>query len=248
MSSLHEPPQGRPTHLAIIMDGNGRWAEARGLPRVRGHEAGASTVRTVTRLCRRLGVKVLTLYSFSTENWRRPATEVAALMQLLARYLQDEREEILGNGIRLVATGQLDRLPTFARHALDALVAASSGQQGMTLNLALSYGGRQEIVEATRRIAAEVRAGRLAVDEIDERTIERHLWTAALPDPDLVIRTGGDSRLSNFLLWQAAYAEFVVSPKAWPDFGEDDLLAAFAEFASRERRFGRTGAQVREAR
>lgn len=245
MPAAGSPGERVPRHVAIIMDGNGRWAEARGLPRTAGHEAGVSSVRTVTRACRRWGVEALTLYSFSSENWQRPAAEVAALMQLLARYLHEERDELLGNGIRLRASGQLDRLPAFVKGALDALMSASSGQRGMVLNLALSYGGRQEIVAAVRSIADLARRGSLRVEDIDERVFDSHLSTAGLPEPDLLIRTGGESRLSNFLLWQSAYAELHVSQKPWPDFGESDLARAFADFAGRERRFGKTGAQIR---
>jgi len=234
-----------PTHVAIIMDGNGRWAEARGWPRVRGHEEGAESVRVVTRACREAGVKALTLYSFSTENWKRPEDEVGALMGLLARYLIQERREILDNGIRLNAVGQLDRLPLTVRTALRELMHASRDNQQMVLTLALSYGSRHELVEAAKALAKKASAGRLRPDQIDERLFSAELQTAGLPDPDLLIRTSGELRLSNFMLWQLAYAELYVTDTLWPDFRRPELDAAFAAFGGRERRFGATGAQLR---
>lgn len=234
-----------PRHLAIIMDGNGRWAQARGLPRVAGHEAGAESVRDITRACRQAGVEALTLYSFSTENWRRPEDEVTALMGLLARYLVEERREILDNGVRLNAIGQIDRLPLAVRAALKELMLASRGNKGMVLTLALSYGGRAEIVDAARALAKKAASGRLRPDAIDEATFAAELGTAGLPEPDLLIRTSGELRLSNFLLWQLAYAEIYVTEVMWPDFRRDELEKAFVTFRSRERRFGKTGAQVR---
>lgn len=234
-----------PRHVAIIMDGNGRWAEARGLPRVAGHEAGAESVREVVRACRELGVQALTLYSFSTENWQRPADEVGALMSLLGRFLAEERREILDNDIRLNAIGQLDRLPLAVRAALKELMHASRNNAGMTLTLALSYGGRAEIVDAARALAKKAATGRLRPDQIDEAAFAAELGTAGLPDPDLLIRTSGELRLSNFLLWQLAYAEFFVTDTLWPDFRRPQLLAALESFGTRERRFGKTGAQVK---
>ncbi len=234
-----------PRHVAIIMDGNGRWAEARGLPRVAGHEAGAESVREITRACREQGVEALTLYSFSTENWKRPADEVAALMGLLGRFLVQERREILENGIRLRTIGQTDRLPLAVRAALRELSFASRDNTGMTLTLALSYGGRAEIVDAARALAKKAAARKLRPEDIDEATFAAELGTAGLPDPDLLIRTSGEVRLSNFLLWQLAYAEIYVTDVAWPDFRRPQLAEAFAAFGSRERRFGKTGAQVR---
>ncbi|MDP2304581.1 MAG: isoprenyl transferase [Pseudomonadota bacterium] len=248
MSSVPRPPvPGHPVprHLAIIMDGNGRWAQARGLPRLAGHEAGAESVREITRACRALGVEALTLYSFSTENWRRPADEVSGLMGLLGRFLVEERREILENGIRLNAIGQLDRLPVPVRVALKELSLASRHNRDMTLTLALSYGGRAEIVEAARSLAKKAAAGRLRPDAIDEASFAAELGTAGLPDPDLLIRTSGEMRLSNFLLWQLAYAEIYVTETAWPDFRRPQLEEAFASFGKRERRFGQTSAQVR---
>lgn len=240
-------PSGLPRHVAIIMDGNGRWAQARGLPRLKGHEAGAESVREITRACREKGIEALTLYSFSTENWKRPADEVAGLMGLLSRYLVEERREILDNGIRLNAIGQLDRLPAPVRLALQELMRASRDNRGMTLTLALSYGGRAEIVEAARSLARKAAAGRLRPDAIDEATFAAELGTAGLPDPDLLIRTSGEVRLSNFLLWQLAYAEIHVTDVAWPDFRRPQLDEALAAFGRRERRFGQTSAQVRGA-
>ncbi len=227
------------------MDGNGRWAQARGLPRVKGHEQGAESVREVVRSCRELGVEALTLYSFSTENWNRPEDEVAALMRLLKNYLKSERREILDNGIRLRGIGQLGRLPLFVRKPLVALMRESDRDDvKMTLNLALSYGGRAELVEANREIARKVAAGQLNISDIDEDCIARHLFTAGLPDPDLLIRTSGEVRISNFMLWQLAYAEIYVTDVAWPDFRKPQLLEAFEAFGRRERRYGKTGAQV----
>ncbi|HNH46051.1 MAG TPA: isoprenyl transferase [Myxococcota bacterium] len=234
-----------PRHVAIIMDGNGRWATSRGLPRLSGHEAGAESVRDITRACREWGVQVLTLYSFSSENWKRPADEVAGLMGLLARYLLEERAEILQNNIRLETIGETDRLPLAVRASLKELMLASRKNTGMVLNLALSYGGRSEIVEATRKLAKKVATGRMRVEQIDEAAFSAELQTASLPDPDLVVRTSGEFRVSNFLLWQLAYAEFYVTETLWPDFRREELRLAFEAFGKRERRFGLTGAQVK---
>ncbi len=236
-----------PAHVAIIMDGNGRWAESRGLPRVRGHEEGAESVRAVTRACRELGVSALTLYSFSTENWLRPEDEVGALMGLLARYLVQERREILDNGIRLNAVGQLERLPVAVRAALKELMHASRDNRQMVLTLALSYGSRHEITEAARALAKKCATGRMRPDQVNEAALAAELQTAGLPDPDLLIRTSGEMRISNFMLWQLAYAEIYVTEVAWPAFRRPELEAAFVDFANRERRFGKTGKQLREA-
>lgn len=239
-----EPPARVPRHVAIIMDGNGRWAESQGLPRVRGHEEGAVSVREIVRACRRKGVEALTLYSFSTENWRRPKAEVGALMALLQRYVLQERQEIMENGIRLRAIGQVDRLPIYVRTPLRALVRESRGNTGMTLNLALSYGGRAEIVDAVKSLADDVKRGRIKPRDIDEAAISSRLYTAGQPDPDLLIRTSGELRVSNFLLWQIAYAEIYVTATSWPEFRSDQLDEAFAAYSSRQRRFGKTGAQL----
>jgi undecaprenyl diphosphate synthase len=227
-----------PRHVAIIMDGNGRWAEARGLPRVAGHREGSESVRAVTRQARKVGIEALTLYAFSAQNWGRPDEEVGALMQLLAEYLDSERAEIMENRVRLGAIGDLDRLPSFVRERLDAVRAISAGNGGMVLTLALSYGGREEIVQAARA-AASPGPGAIA-----EASLERALWTAGLPELDLLVRTSGERRISNFLLWQAAYAELHFSDALWPDFRELELLAAVADFQTRQRRFGLTAGQL----
>ena len=233
-----------PRHIAIIMDGNGRWAKSRGLARVAGHEAGAESVRAIVRACRKKGVEALTLYSFSTENWRRPPSEVGALMTLLRQYVLQERREILDQGIQLRAIGQIERLPLLVRTPLRALVRESRDNNDMVLNLALSYGARAEIVAAVQAIARDVERGRIKPGDIGEDVIGSHLSTAGLPDPDLLIRTSGEHRISNFLLWQIAYAEIHVTDVFWPDFREPHLDLALADFARRERRFGKTGAQV----
>ncbi len=242
VAELEERIRARPLprHVAIIMDGNGRWAEQRGLSRIDGHREGSEAVRAVTRQARKVGLEALTLYAFSAQNWARPEEEVGALMQLLADYLDSERAEIMDNAIRLGAIGDLDRLPSFVRERLDALMAESRSNGGMILTLALSYGGREEIVQAARRAAA--RAAR--PQEIDAAAIEAELWTSALPELDLLVRTSGERRISNFLLWQAAYSEMYFTQTLWPDFREVELLAAIADFQTRERRFGLTGAQL----
>jgi undecaprenyl diphosphate synthase len=232
-----------PRSVAVIMDGNGRWATSRGLPRVAGHEAGAESVRAITRACAELGVEVLTLYSFSTENWGRPEDEVQALMTLLERYLRDELQELQTNKVRLRAIGQLERLPHMVRNGLHAVCDLTAHQPGLQLVLALSYGSRTEIVSAVRAIAREVKAGR-DPESIDDQVIASHLYTADLRDPDLLIRTSGELRVSNFLLWQIAYAELYVTDTMWPDFRKEHLLEAFRSYGSRQRRFGKTGEQV----
>ena len=237
-------PSNLPRHVAIIMDGNGRWAQARGLPRASGHEAGAESVRTVVRECRKRGVEALTLYSFSTENWKRPPEEISALMTLLKRYVLQERAELMEQGIRVRVIGQMSRLPLFVRKPLGVLCRDSESNRGMVLNLALSYGSRAEMVHAIRQIAHEAVAGRIEPDAISEHTISNRLYTAGLPDPDLLIRTSGELRLSNFLLWQLAYTEIYVTDTHWPDFREDHLESAFAAFGNRRRRFGKTDAQL----
>jgi len=234
----------RPRHVAIIMDGNGRWAVERGLPRVEGHRAGADAVHRTVKACRELGLSHLTLYAFSEQNWRRPDTEVQALMQLLLEYVRRERAEILDNDIRLNAIGQIDRLPAFVRGPLRELMERSAGNRGMVLTLALSYGGREELVAATRRVAERVARGELAPDDIDEAALAGHLDTHDLPDPDLLIRTSGEERISNFLLWQLAYTELHFTPVAWPEFDRTHLLEALDRFGARERRFGLTSAQL----
>ncbi len=241
-----EVRRGRiPAHVAIVMDGNGRWAEARGLPRVAGHREGSESVRAVTREARKLGLSALTLYAFSAQNWLRPRDEVGALMDLLREYLLSERAELCDNQIRLEAAGDLARLPSRVREPLAELRGVTAGRPArMVLTLALSYGSREEIVHAARSLASDVAAGRLAAEAIDEEELGRRLWTAGLPDPDLVIRTGGERRLSNYLLWQAAYAELLFVDTPWPEFREIGLLSALRDFQRRERRFGKTSAQV----
>ncbi len=236
-----------PRHVGVIMDGNGRWARARGLPRVAGHREGSESVRAVTRTARQIGVGALTLYAFSSQNWQRPDDEVAALMDLLREYLVKERSEILDNDIRLWASGAIDRLPPFVRGPLDELCAASSRNRHMILNLALSYGGREEIVAACRKLAAAAAKGTLDPSALDENTFAASLWTADLPEADLVIRTSGEKRISNFLLWSSAYAELYFTECLWPDFREKEFLDAIRDFQSRERRFGLTSDQVRPA-
>ncbi len=232
-----------PRHVAIIMDGNGRWAAQRGLPRTEGHRAGSESMKAVTRAARRLGVEALTVYAFSSQNWLRPPGEVTALMDLLVEYIQGERAEVLDNGIRLRAIGDLTRLPRQVRTPLEELCLASAGGRGMALTLALSYGGREEILAATRALVESAARGEIRASDIDESRFSRALWTRELPDPDLVIRTSGERRLSNFLLWQIAYAELFITDILWPDFREADLLAAIADFQLRDRRFGKVAAK-----
>ncbi len=228
-----------PRHVGVIMDGNGRWAEARGLPRVAGHREGSESVRAVTRAARRIGVEALTLYALSIQNLARPPEEVDALMHLLADYLEAERGEMRENAIRLNAIGELERLPAFVREKLAAVTAETSGHRGMTLTLALAYGGREEIVHAARRAAAEKGAA------LGEADLDAAMWTRGLPELDLLVRTSGERRISNFLLWQCAYAELHFSDVLWPDFRDAELLGALDDFQGRERRFGLTGAQTR---
>ncbi|NMB77349.1 MAG: di-trans,poly-cis-decaprenylcistransferase [Myxococcales bacterium] len=235
-----------PRHIGIIMDGNGRWATARGLERSRGHRAGSRAVRAVVRACRRLGVPVLTLFAFSTENWGRPRREVQALMELLSEFIAREWQEIMRREIRVVHLGDLRRVPGEVRRQLLSLERATRHHRRMTLALALSYGSREEMARACRRLAARAAAGRLRPAAIGIDEVSAALDTRGLPDPDLIIRTGGELRLSNFLLWQGAYAELFFSKRLWPDFTESDLRAAIADFQSRRRRFGLTDEQAEE--
>jgi undecaprenyl diphosphate synthase len=227
-----------PAHVAIIMDGNGRWAKARHLPRVEGHRQGAESVRAVVRAAGEAGIKYLTLYAFSVENWSRPKDEVDTLMKYLARYLKNEIGELNRNNVRLEVIGQIYRLPEFVQEQLKKSAAALSKNNGLTLILALSYGGRTEIIEAVRSIAAKVQTGELEPAEITEEIFSQHLYTKNYPDPDLLIRTSGEMRVSNFLLWQISYTELVVTPTLWPDFRKPQLLEALQEYARRHRRFG----------
>lgn len=237
-------PAGVPRHVAVIMDGNGRWAVERGLPRTAGHEAGADTVREIVRACGELGVDYLTLYSFSTENWGRPEDEVDALMALLARYLIEERGELMHNRVRLQAIGELARLPPVVSQLLAEATRLTANNNGLLLTLALSYGSRAEMVDAVRRIAHQVTTGALRAEDITEDTVTSSLYTAGTPDPDLLVRTSGEMRLSNFLLWQLAYAELYVTDVYWPDFHRSNLEEAIAVYAARSRRFGKTQAQI----
>jgi undecaprenyl diphosphate synthase len=240
-------PSKLPRHVAIIMDGNGRWAQEHGLPRVEGHREGAKAVRAVVRAARETGLRALTLYAFSAQNWQRPLEEIATLMQLLRDYVIEERDEIMDNDIRLVAIGEVDRLPPFAKEPLDALMHDSAGNRGMTLCLALSYGGRESLIAAARELAQSVADGRLKLDEITEDKLTGSLQTGGLPQLDLLVRTSGEERLSNFLLWEAAYAELYFTETYWPAFGKTELYLALESFHGRERRFGRTREQIRSA-
>jgi undecaprenyl diphosphate synthase len=235
---LDVPPERRPRHVAIIMDGNGRWAQERNQPRIAGHRAGAKAVRDVVVECDRLGVKYLTLYSFSMENWKRPAEEIRALMELYLEYLVKERDELIDRNIRFLQIGRRKGLPESVLHQVDETIAISSHCTGLTLSLALNYSSRSEITDAVRAIATEVQAGGLDPGDIDEDTVSAHLYTAGLPDPDLLIRTAGELRVSNYLLWQISYAEIHVTDVYWPDFRIADLHAAVRDYAGRCRRFG----------
>lgn len=228
-----------PRHVAVIMDGNGRWAERRGQPRILGHRAGMRSVRAVIEAAGDLGIEALTLYAFSKENWKRPPTEVHALMSLLRRYMKSEREELIARGARIEAIGDLDQLEATAREELDRLIEATAHCERLRVTLALSYGGRAEIVAAARSIARAAAAGELDPDALDEKAFARFLYSPDLPDPDLLVRTSGEMRISNFLLWQIAYAELHVTETLWPDFDRAAFFNAIEEYQSRERRFGR---------
>jgi undecaprenyl diphosphate synthase len=235
---------GLPRHVAIIMDGNGRWATQRGLSRVQGHRRGKESVREVVETAREIGIEVLTLYAFSTENWERPEREVGALMGLLRRYVRSELGKMLRHNIRLRAIGNLRRLPKEVLSDLRGAEHATRANTGMTVQLAVSYGSREEIVAAARRLARRVRDGTITPDDIDEEMLSASLMTAGMPDPDLLIRTSGEMRVSNFLLWQIAYSELYVTDVLWPDFRRGEFLAALEEYKRRERRFGKTAAQL----
>ncbi len=237
-SALDVPPDRLPRHIAIIMDGNGRWAQERNQPRIAGHRAGARSVRDIVLECSRLGIRCLTLYSFSMENWKRPHNEVDALMELCMEYLVKERDELIENNIRFLQIGRREGLPAPLLEELDQTIAISSRCTGLTLCLALNYSSRTEITDAMQAIAADVKAGRLEPHDIDQNTITRHLYTAGLPDPDLLIRTAGELRVSNYLLWQISYAEIHVTDVFWPDFRVENLHRAMRDYASRCRRFG----------
>lgn len=236
--NLSLDPARLPRHIAIVMDGNGRWAHKRGLSRHEGHRRGKDSVRAVVEACRELGIPYLTLFAFSSENWHRPTTEVSFLMQLLHRYLMTETRRLTRRGIRVIALGDTERLPPAVRRALAETVAATAANRAMTVALALSYGGRQDIVNSARRIAEAVASGRLRPPEVDEEAVKRELTTDGLPDPDLLIRTSGELRISNFFLFQLAYTELYFTDTLWPDFRERELLSALGAYQLRERRFG----------
>ncbi len=235
-----------PVHIAIIMDGNGRWAKSRGLERTAGHVAGVTSVRNVITAASQVGVRYLTLYAFSTENWKRPQHEVDALLHLIVVSLEKETPDMVVNNVRLNVIGDISRLPEESLDSLRRSLDATSQCTGLQVNLALSYSSRWEIIEAARRIAANVASGAIAPELVDESIFEANLTTAAIPDPDLLIRTGGDSRVSNFLLWQIAYSELYFTNIYWPDFSGDDLLQAIADFQTRERRFGLISEQLED--
>ena len=231
-------PARLPRHVAIIMDGNGRWARGKGFPRVMGHRAGIKSVRAAAEFAREVGVEFLTLYAFSVENWKRPADEVSTLMRLLNEYLRRELSNLMKNEIRLNVLGDFGGLPALVRRQLERVMEETQGNRRMVLNLALNYGGRSEIVHAAQRIAEQVKAGKLKPAQINEELFSRFLYTDGQPDPDLLIRTSGERRISNFLLWQISYSEIYLTPKLWPDFGKSDFLEALRDYQRRERRFG----------
>lgn len=238
-SRLSAAPTGKlPAHVAVIMDGNGRWAEQRNLPRAKGHEQGVESVRVVIKACKKLGIRYLTVYAFSVENWARPKKEVDALMTLLQKFLKSEEHEFHENKVRLRVIGRTSDLPMPVQRELNRVMEATEHYEGGNLILALSYGGRTEIAHAAREIARKVKAGTLDVDTIDEKTVAAHLYAPEIPDPDLMIRTSGEMRISNFLLWQLSYAELYITETLWPDFREESLVKAVEEYGRRQRRFG----------
>jgi len=236
--ALNVPPENRPKHIAVIMDGNGRWALKRNQPRIAGHRAGAKAVRDIIIECARLKIEALTLYSFSMENWKRPADEVGALMNLYLEYLVKERQELVDHNVRFVQLGQREGLPESVLKEMDQTTQATSNCTGLTLCVALNYSSRAEITVAVRKIAEQVKTGQLDINEIDEQTISNNLYTAGIPDPDLLVRTAGEMRISNYLLWQISYAEIYVTDVYWPDFRIENLHQAIQEYARRNRRFG----------
>ena len=237
-----------PRHVAVIMDGNGRWAEQRGLSRLYGHRVGKDSVRAIVESSRKLGIRYLSLFAFSSENWNRPPREVDGLMALLRKYLASELGKMMRHGIRLLAVGSLRKLPPAVREALRSSIAATRNNTGMTVILAVSYGGREDIARAARAIARSVERGKLAPGQITEETVSEHLGTKGVPDPDLLIRTSGEMRISNFFLWQLAYTEMYITETLWPDFREREYFQALAFFQQRQRRFGRTAAQIERER
>ena len=239
-------PQRLPKHVAIIMDGNGRWAKKKILNRIRGHEEGAESVRNIVRTSREIGISWLTLYAFSEENWKRPNYEVQALMELLKRFLKNELDEMLDNGIRFQTIGRTGKLPVDVQERLKETMEKTSRNRNMVLTLALSYGGRQEISDTVRKISEKIESGEMTSMEISEQLISDSLYTSGMPDPDLLIRTSGEYRVSNFLLWQIAYSEIYITSTLWPDFRKEEYLFIIEEFQKRERRFGATGEQMAE--
>lgn len=247
-SPRQDSPAGRrPEHIAVVMDGNGRWARSRGMPRAAGHRAGVKTAKAIVEACGERGIRVLTLFAFSTENWRRPPSEVGALMKLMIEALDREVDELAGRGVRLRFIGAREQLSDTIRQRMVEAEARTAGNDKLNLVIALAYGGRWDIVEAVRRLAADVKAGELQAEDIDEDALSGQLSLSGLPDPDLLIRTGGESRISNFLLWNLAYSELYFTDRLWPDFDAADLDEALVFYASRERRFGRTPGQARRA-
>ena len=235
-----------PRHIAVIMDGNGRWAKQRGLHRIEGHRAGIRAVKRLVRNCRKMKIPYLTVFAFSTENWRRPKAEVDALMAMLKQFIRKELPELKENGIRLKVIGDLSKIPDDVRREIEWAIRETRHNSDMVLTIALSYSGRDEIVRAAKKIAERARAGKLDPEKLTERKFARFLDTAGIPDPDLLIRTSGEQRISNFLLWQLAYTEFYITPTLWPDFKKKDLEDAIRQFARRERRFGYTSEQIEE--
>ena len=235
-------PAGLPAHVAVIMDGNGRWAKKRLLNRIKGHEKGSDTVREIVRTAREVGIPILTLYAFSTENWNRPRAEVTALMGLLKRFLESERREMLENNIRFNVIGDIERLPESVQEAIHESRSVTRKNDGLLLNLALSYGSRAEIVRMAQAVAAKARAGEIDTRQISFQTVSDHLYTRGMADPDLLIRTSGEYRISNFLLWQIAYAELFFTDTLWPDFGREEFIHILKEYQHRERRFGKVDA------
>jgi len=237
-------PKKLPKHVAVIMDGNGRWAKKRAMNRIRGHEEGAESVRAIVRTSREIGISWLTLYAFSEENWKRPEYEIKALMKMLKRFLKNELAEMMENGIRFKNIGRIKKLPDDVQEAVHKTIKETSANRDMVLTLALSYGGRQEIFDVIQKIAKNIQSGDMNLEDISEKFISDSLYTRGMPDPDLLIRTSGEYRVSNFMLWQIAYTEIYITPTLWPDFRKEEYLLAIEEFQKRERRFGATSEQL----
>lgn len=237
-SSLSAPAESWPKHIAVIMDGNGRWAQLQGLPRIEGHRRGVTSVRRTVEECARLGMDQLTLYCLSSENWKRPQQELDFLMHLLEQYMIEERSLLMEQNVRVSVIGRRDGIPESVLAEMDKTIEMSSKNTGTRLCLAINYGGRGEVVDAIKRIATDVAGGRLPIEEVDEETVSAYLYTSGMPDPDLLIRTAGEMRISNFLLWQISYAELWITERCWPEFGVEDLHQAIEDFANRDRRFG----------